>query len=85
MSRIIQHFQQHRVLDHHNAPELKESIPQLIMELVTQSFSEQNEIWNVLRTTYHPSVLYRARLVVFRDESEKQAAPLAAKEMKTSS
>jgi hypothetical protein len=76
MSRIIQHFQQYTVLDHHNAPELSDSIPKLVMELVTLPFSEQSEIWSALRTTYHPSVLYRVRLVVFSDDREHRIPPV---------
>jgi len=30
-------------------------------------FSEQNEMWNALRTIYHPSVLYKVKMIVFRD------------------
>ena len=69
LSRIIQFFQGHRVFGHHNAPGLDESIGQLSMEMVTLPFSEQNEVWNALRITYHPSVLYRVRMVVFQDEN----------------
>ncbi|MEZ4382384.1 MAG: DUF4255 domain-containing protein [Nannocystaceae bacterium] len=68
LSRIIEHFQAHRVFDRGNAPELSDRIERLIMELTTQSFAEQNEIWNALRTTYHPSVLYRVRMVVIRED-----------------
>ena len=68
LSRIIQHFQNHRVFDNHNAPELNENIERLIVELVTLPFSEQNELWNSLRTTYHPSVLYKVKMVILRDE-----------------
>lgn len=68
LSQIIQYFQNHRVLNHQNAPDLSDKIEQLIMELTTLSFSEQNEMWNALRTTYHPSVLYKIKMMVFRDE-----------------
>jgi len=67
LSQIIQHFQTHRVLDQHNAPEISDRIEQLNMELITLPFSEQNEMWNALRTTYHPSVLYKVKMIVFRD------------------
>jgi hypothetical protein len=63
LSSIIQYFQNHRVLDHTNAPRLSSRIEKLAIELVTLPFSEQNEIWGTLRTAYHPSVLYRVRLV----------------------
>lgn len=68
LSVIIQYFQNHRVLNHHNAPELDERIEKLVIELITLPFAEQNEVWNALRTTYHPSVLYKVKMVVFRDE-----------------
>ena len=67
LGRIIQHFQSHKILDHQSAPALDDRIAKLIMELQTLAFSEQNEVWNALRTTYHPSVLYRVKLVAFSD------------------
>ncbi len=74
LSLIIRYFQRHRVLDHGNAPALAGGIEKLVMELVTLPFSEQNEVWNALRTTYHPSVLYKVRMIAFHDE-EGLAAP----------
>lgn len=68
LSLIIRYFQNHPVSNHHEAPELSENIEQLVMELVTLPFSEQNEVWNSLRVTYHPSVLYKVKMVVFQDE-----------------
>ena len=68
LSRIIRFFQNRRVLDHENSPDLNPGIDRLLVELVTLPFSEQNEIWNTLRTTYHPSALYKVSLVVFQDE-----------------
>ncbi len=68
LSLIIQYFQTHRVLDHHEAPELSENIEQLVIELITLPFSEQNEVWSSLRVTYHPSVLYKVKMIVFQDK-----------------
>ena len=68
LSQIIRYFQHHRVLDHHNAPGLSDQIEKLVLELVTLPFSEQDQIWNALRTTLHPSVLYRVRMITFQDE-----------------
>lgn len=68
LSLIIQHFQSHRVFNRHNAPALSEGIEKLVLELVTLPFAEQNEIWNALRTTYHPSVMYKVKMIVFRDQ-----------------
>jgi hypothetical protein len=79
LSLIIRYFQSHRLLDHHNAPELSENIEKLIMELVTLPFAEQNEIWNALRVTYHLSVLYKVKLIVFQDENAVGMPELAEK------
>jgi hypothetical protein len=68
LSLIIRYFQTYRLINHHEAPELSDNIEQLIMELVTLPFSEQNEVWNALRVTYHPSVLYKVKMIVFQDE-----------------
>jgi hypothetical protein len=68
IGRILQYFQIHPVLDRESAPELSERICRLGIELRTLPFSEQNELWSSLRTTYHPSVLYRVGMVFFRDE-----------------
>jgi len=68
LSRVVRYFQNHRVFTAQNAPELGPRIPQLIMELVTPTMGEQNELWGTLRVSYQPSVLYRIRMVVFQDE-----------------
>jgi hypothetical protein len=85
LSRIIQHFQNHRVFDNHNAPELNGNIERLILELVTLPFSEQNELWNSLRTTYHPSVLYKVKMLVLKDEEAKIVGEIKESILKISS
>ena len=69
LSTIIQYFQNHRLITPYDSPELDEKIGQLVIELVTLSMSEQNEIWGSLRLPYHPSVLYKVRTVVFQTEA----------------
>ncbi len=69
LSAIIQYFQNHRVITEHDSPELDETIEQLIIELHTLSFSEQNELWGSLRAHYHPSVLYKIKTLIFEDQS----------------
>lgn len=84
LSRIIAHFQTHRVLDHASAPALGDRIEKLIMELTTLSFSEQNEVWNALRTTYHPSMLYRVKVVAFRDDLAPRAPTIQDRDLEVS-
>jgi len=68
LALIIQYFQSNPVLDRSNAPELDSRLDRLGFELVTMSLSEQGEVWNALRTSYLPSVMYRVGLAIFRDE-----------------
>jgi Pvc16 N-terminal domain len=67
LSGVIRYFQNHRVFNQENSPELKDEISHLVVELLTPSFSEQNEIWGALRSAYQPSALYKVRMVVFQD------------------
>lgn len=67
ISLLLQYFQNHRVLDHENTPALPDSIEKIVMELFTPSFAEQNNLWGLLRTAYLPSLMYRARMVVYQD------------------
>ena len=82
LSRIIQYFQTHRVLNQQNSPDLSEEVERLTMELVTLQFSEQNEVWNALRTTHHPSILYKVSLIVFRDRLAVQPGEIREEELR---
>ncbi len=67
LSKIIEHFQTQRVFEPENSPDLPAGIEKLVLELVTLDFAGQNEVWNALRTTLHPSILYRVKLIALRD------------------
>ena len=84
LSLVIRYFQNHRVFAHSNAPGLSESIERLSVELITLPFAQQNEVWNALRVSYHPSVLYRVKMVVFQDEEALAAPELTEKVINTS-
>ncbi len=84
LSGVIQYFQTHRVFTHPDSPQLSDGIQQLVVELVTQSFAEQNEVWGSLRLPYHPSVLYKVRMAVFQDESPSEAPPVLSKAISVS-
>ncbi len=73
LSMIIGHFQTHRVMNHSNSPDLSARIDQLIVELRTPTFSEQNEIWGSLRIPSRPAALYRVRMIVFQAPPELPA------------
>jgi hypothetical protein len=67
VGKVIECLQTHRTFDRESHPGLPAGVDKLTLELVTQTFAEQNDVWSSLRNTYHPSVLYRIRLVVLRD------------------
>ncbi len=67
LAKVIEYLQTHRTFERDAYPDLPAGVDKLTFELVTQSFTEQNDVWNALRTTYHPSALYRVRLVVLQD------------------
>lgn len=77
LSGIIEYFQAHRVFDRRSAPALSSKIDKLVLELLTLPFSEQNNLWNALRTTYHPSVLYKVKTIVFEDQQAKVGQPVS--------
>jgi hypothetical protein len=77
LSSIVQYFQHVPVLDRTTAPNLPDGVERLAFELVTQSFSEQNDIWNALRTTHLPSLLYRVKLLTIRDTSDVLLSPIS--------
>jgi len=69
ISFIINYFQNHRLITHDTTPDLHESLQQLVIELVTLSFAEQNELWASLRMSSCPFVLYKIKMVVFKAET----------------
>ncbi|MCB9230931.1 MAG: DUF4255 domain-containing protein [Bacteroidia bacterium] len=68
LSLVIRYFQNHRVFDHQNSPTLGPDQAKIWVELVTMPFTQQNEIWNAMRSPYLPSFLYKVKMLVFRDE-----------------
>ncbi|MCA9988258.1 MAG: DUF4255 domain-containing protein [Anaerolineales bacterium] len=71
LSQIVRYFQRHRFF---SSDEVADSpFEKLTMELITLPFAQQNEIWNALRVTYHPSLLYKLRMVVIEDDDPQPA------------
>ena len=72
LSLLITYFQKNPVLDKNNTPALPDSIDKVLIELVTLPVSERNELWNTLKTTYRPSVLYKMGVLVYRDSTSTE-------------
>lgn len=81
LSSILEHLQSTRVFDSSTAPDLPDGVERLILELVTLGFAEQNEVWNALRTTHHPSLLYRVKLLAYRDRRAQDPAKIGEVEL----
>jgi hypothetical protein len=64
LALIVRFFQKNPLFD----LESTEEAEKLRAELITLPINQQNELWNSLRTTYLPSVLYRISVLVFRDD-----------------
>lgn len=67
LGQVLRFFQSQPVIDRSIAPKLNPEIEKLVFELVTLPLAEQNSIWNQLRAAYQPSLMYRIRMVVYRD------------------
>lgn len=65
---ILRYFQANPYFDQQNAPELL-GIDHLAIELNTQTTTQQNELWGVLRSCYIPSLVYKIKAVTFTDEA----------------
>ena len=76
LTGIISYFQKKRMIN--LLVENKQYT--LHLELISQTFSQQNELWSTLKATQTPSVLYRANLVVIEDLDEKSTIEI--KELK---
>lgn len=84
LALVIQYFQTHRLFSRPEATALPATIEQLVIELLTMPFAEQNEVWSSLRLAYHPSVLYKVKLALYQDETGTPLPNLQEKVLKTS-
>ena len=61
LSRVVRFFQGKPVFTHLNSPELDEGIEKILVELVSFSFEQQNNLWSALGGKFLPSVIYKLR------------------------
>lgn len=67
LSLTINFFNSYRVFESQKFPSLSPEIEKLAMEMVNIPLHQQRDIWSILKTFYTPSILYKARMIVFRD------------------
>lgn len=67
LSSVLEFFQANPLFDARSAPELDPRIERLVVELHTLPLAEQNDLWGALRLAYHPSLLFKVRMIVVGD------------------
>lgn len=75
LSAVLAFFQANPVFDGRSAPNLDPRIARLVVDLHTQPLAEQNDLWGALRLAYHPSLLFKVRMLVVED-GDLAGAPL---------
>lgn len=75
LSAAVTFFQSRPVFDHANTPGLDEGIEKLLVEMYSQSFEEQNQLWGALSLRYVPSVLYRVRMLIIQEGTPLRTGP----------
>jgi len=77
LSSIIGYLQTMRVFDAQATPGIPPGVERLVFELATLTLAEQNEVWNALRTAHHPYLLYRVKLITFRDQTSTDVTEIS--------
>ncbi len=67
LAYVISFFQSKSVFTPQNSPKLDSSHRRIVVELHTQSFEQQNNLWSMLGNNYRPSVLYRLRALLIQE------------------
>lgn len=77
LSQLLGYFQGNPVFTAATAPALDPRIERLTVELHTMAMSEQNDLWGALRLAYHPSLLFKVRMIVIEDTAAAPTAPVS--------
>lgn len=84
LSSILSFFKNNAIFSQQNAPELNPDLIRLTVELSNQSFETMHYLWQALGAKYHPSLLYKMRLLVDVNAGRKQEI-LAINQIKSTS
>lgn len=63
LSYIIQFFQYKNVFNVVNSPEMPAGINELVLDLITLSYQDLNNLWGIMGSKYLPSAMYKVRLI----------------------
>ncbi len=84
ISLVIQFFQYKHLFNQQNTPAMDSSIKNLVIDLVSPSFEQQNHIWGTVGAKQMPSVIYKVRALSIREIDDAISGPLI-KSIKTDS
>ena len=68
-------FQSRFVFNHKTSPDLDNGIKQMIVELQSPSFEEQNNLWSFVGASYLPSLLYKIKMITLKEAETLMEAP----------
>jgi len=73
LSYAMGFFQYKNVFDKVNSPTLPDGVEKLIAEMVSLTFEQQNHIWGALGAKYQPSVMFKIRMLTYREIINKDS------------
>lgn len=76
LQNVIGFFQRKFVFDHSNTPGMDAGIDKLILEMVNLNIEQLQLLWSMLGGKYHPSVLYKMRMITIDSTSEQPGTPI---------
>lgn len=75
LARVIRFFQGKPVFNHQNSPDIDPAIEKILVEMVSLSFEQQNNLWSSLGGKYLPSVIYKIRPIEMLRETMVASGP----------
>ena len=63
LSYIIQFFQYQNVFTPLSSPSIPDGVDELILDLMSLSYQDLNNLWGILGSRYLPSVMYKMRMI----------------------
>lgn len=63
LSYIIQFFQYQNVFNQQSNPSIPTGIDELILDLITLSYQDLNNLWGIMGSKYLPSAMYKMRVI----------------------
>lgn len=70
IQRVIEFFQKKYVFDHLHTVGLDNGIEKLILEMMSLNLEQLHQLWSMLGGKYHPSVVYKMRMITIDSVSD---------------